>query len=123
MTAEWLDIYILPQPERYHLEMEMAVCFLVAIVLAEVWQAWRLRGKLITTVVVLLVGAYQVQQYRSYARTLVGPIDVAGTVEYQVAKWLDENLTGQRVFLSGSLRYWLNAFADNPQFGGAMTTQ
>ena len=118
LTAEWLDIYILPQPERYHLEMEMAVCFLAAIVLAEVWQAWRLRGKLITTVVVLLVGAYQVQQYRSYARTLVGPIDVAGTVEYQVAKWLDENLSGQRVFLSGSLRYWLNAFADNPQFGG-----
>ena len=118
LTAEWLDIYILPQPERYHLEMEMAVCFLAAIVLAEVWQAWRLRGKLITTVVVLLVGAHQVQQYRSYARTLVGPIDVAGTVEYQVAKWLDENLTGQRVFLSGSLRYWLNAFADNPQFGG-----
>ena len=118
LTAEWLDIYILPQPERYHLEMEMAVCFLAAIVLGKVFEAWRLRGKLITTVVVLLVGAYQLQQYRNYARTLVGPIDVTGTVEYQVAKWLDENLTGQRVFLQGSLRFWLNVFADNPQFGG-----
>ena len=118
LTAEWLDIYILPQPERYHLEMEMAVCFLAAIVLGKVWQALRLRGKLITTVVVLLVGAHQVQQYRSYARGLVGPVDVTGTVEYQVAKWLDENLAGQRVFLSGSLRFWLNAFADNTQLGG-----
>ena len=118
LTAEWLDIYILPQPERYHLEMEMAVCFLAAIVLGKVFEAWRLRGKLITTVVVLLVGAYQLQQYRNYGRTLVGPIDVTGTVEYQVAKWLDENLTGQRVFLQGSLRFWLNVFADNPQFGG-----
>ena len=118
LTAEWLDIYILPQPERYHLEMEMAVCFLAAIVLGKVFEAWRLRGKLITTVVVLLFAAHQVQQYRSYTRTLVGHIDVPGTVEYQVAKWLDENLTGQRVFLPGSLRYWLNAFADNPQLGG-----
>ena len=118
LTAEWLDIYILPQPERYDLEMEMAVCFLAAIVLVKVWQAWRLRGKLITTVVLLLVGAYQVQQYRNYASTLVRQIDVTATVEYQVATWLDENLPGQRVFLPGSIRFWLNAFADNPQLGG-----
>ncbi len=118
LTAEWLDIYILPQPERYHLEMEMAVCFLAAIVLVKVWQALPLRGKLVTTVVLLLAAAHQVQQYRNYARTLIGHIDVTGTVEYQVAKWLDENLPGRRVFLSGSLRLWLNAFADNPQFGG-----
>ena len=118
LTAEWLDIYILPQPERYHLEMEMAVCFLAAIVLGKVFEAGRLRGKLITSVVVLLVGAHQVWQYRSYAQTLVGHIDVTGTVEYQVAKWLDENLAGQRVFLSGSIRFWLNTFTDNPQFGG-----
>ena len=118
LTAEWLDIYILPQPERYHLEMEMAVCFLAAIVLVKVWQALPLRGKLVTTVVLLLAAAHQVQQYRNYARTLIGHIDVTGTVEYQAAKWLDENLPGRRVFLSGSLRFWLNAFADNPQFGG-----
>ena len=118
LTAEWLDIYILPQPERYHLEMEMAVCFLAAIVLVKVWQALPLRGKLVATVVLLLAAGHQVQQYRNYARTLIGHIDVTGTVEYQVAKWLDENLPGRRVFLSGSLRLWLNAFADNPQFGG-----
>ncbi len=118
LTAEWLDIYILPQPERYHLEMEMAVCFLAAIVLGKVFEAWRVHGKLIATVAVLLVGAYQLQQYRSYAQTLVGRIDVTGTVEYQVARWLDENLTGQRVFLPGSMRFWLNVFADNPQLGG-----
>ena len=118
LTAEWLDIYILPQPERYHLEMEMAVCFQAAIVLGKVWQALPLRGKLVTTVVLLLAAAHQVQQYRNYARTLIGHTDVTGTVEYQVAKWLDENLPGRRVFLSGSLRFWLNAFADNQQFGG-----
>ena len=118
LTAEWLGIYILPQPERYHLEMEMAVCFLAAIALAEVWQAFGRRGKLVTTAVVLLATAHQVQQYRNYAGTLVRQTDVTGTVEYQAARWLHENLPGQRVFLSGSLRFWLNAFADNPQFGG-----
>ena len=73
LTAEWLDIYILPQPERYHLEMEMAVCFLAAIVLGKVWQALPLRGKLVTTVVLLLAAAHQVHQYRDYARTPYRP--------------------------------------------------
>ncbi len=120
LTAQWLGIYILPQPERYHLEMEMAVCFLAAIVAGEMWRALGLRGKLVITLLMLLVVAHQVQQYRSYAGTLIRPIDVTGTVEYQAARWLDENLPGRRVFLSGSLRFWLSAFADNPQFGGGV---
>ena len=30
LSGEWLDVYIFPQPERYHLEMEMAICLVAA---------------------------------------------------------------------------------------------
>jgi hypothetical protein len=45
-------------------------------------------------------------------------VDIGGTVEYQEAKWLQANLAGGRVFVPGSIRFWLNAFTDVPQFAG-----
>src|SRR5262249_52760319 len=46
------------------------------------------------------------------------PIDIHSTVEYQAARWIGEHLPGSRVFTAGSVEYWLNTFADNPQLGG-----
>jgi hypothetical protein len=45
-------------------------------------------------------------------------VDIGGTVEYQEAKWLQERVAGGRVFVPGSIRFFLNAFTDVPQFAG-----
>ena len=117
LSGEWLGIYIFPQPERYHLEMEMAICLVAAFACEKIVGSNRgLR------LAVLLVGlglvAGQCHNYRDYAADLIQPADIESTVEYQVAGWLDKNLPGGRVFVPGSESFWLNAFADNPQLGG-----
>jgi hypothetical protein len=61
---------------------------------------------------------YPAARYSAYARRLIQPVNIAGTVEYQEAKWLQQNLAGGRVFVPGSIRFFLNAFTDVRQFAG-----
>jgi hypothetical protein len=57
-------------------------------------------------------------QYRRYAKKLDRAIDVRSTIEYREAQWFDQNLKGARVFVPGSICFFLNAFTDTQQFGG-----
>ena len=118
LTAQWADRYILPQPERYHLEMEMGLSLVVALGLG---YGLRKAPKAVLAVIGLLLLAGAVRQtifYRNYARNMIQPFDITRTVEYRTANWLGQNLPGRRVFATGSVQFWLNAFADNPQVGG-----
>jgi hypothetical protein len=41
--------------------------------------------------------------------------------EYRTAKWVHDHLPGERVLPSGSIRFWFDAWSDNPQpDGGSM---
>ncbi len=110
----WFDVYLMPQPDRYHLEMEMAVAILVVFGAARLPRRVR-QGAL---VVLLAFLAVQLHHDRRAAETWIQPRDITDTVEYHSARWLAENLPGARVFATGSTRFWLAAFTDNPQFGG-----
>ncbi len=124
----WSGFYVFPQPERYHLEMEMALALLVCFAgeghLRRAWDAiqkrWGRPRISAAALGVLVAGALAIQtaHYRDDAKRLIQPIDIRETIEYQAARWFDENLPGSRVFVTGSTRYWLNAFADNSQLSG-----
>ena len=128
LTWHWAGFHIVPQPDRYHLELEMALALLIPIAArAPLQRAWRAivsrTGKprpAAAAVCVLAAAAalMQTAHYRRDARRLIQPIDIRRTVEYQAARWIHENLPGSRAFVTGSTRFWFNAFADNPQFGG-----
>ena len=118
LSGEWLDIYIFPQPERYNLEMEMAICLIAAFACEKIVTGVSRGRGLAGLLVGFCLVAVQGRNYRDYATELIQPADIEATVEYQVADWLDKNLPGRRVFLPGSESFWLNAFADNPQIGG-----
>ena len=117
LSEEWLGVYIFPQPKRYHLEMEMAICLVVVFASEKIVGSSRGR-RLAWLVVGFCLVAVQWHNYRDYSTKLIQPVDIRATIEYQVADWLDENLPGRRVFVPGSESFWLNAFADNPQLGG-----
>ena len=118
LSGEWLDIYIFPQPERYNLEMEMAICLVVAFACENIVVGSSRRPRLAVLFVGFCLVVAQWRNYRDYSTKLIQPIDIRATIEYQVANWLDKNLPGRRVFVPGSESFWLNAFADNPQLGG-----
>ncbi|HEY6343738.1 MAG TPA: hypothetical protein VIY49_19770 [Bryobacteraceae bacterium] len=105
----------LPQPHRYSLEMEMALCILAAFafrpfILRLPWWA-----KAALLALALVAAGRQTIHDRRYARVLTQAIDVTQTPDYQAAKWLGVNLGGLRAFVGGDPGLWLNAFVDTPQ--------
>ena len=120
----WGNIAIVPQPIRYHLEMEMALALLAAFVagslfrFAPKWAAWAAMALL---VIVLI---HPMRQSRRYARDfLVKSIDIKQTTEWKTAQWLNQNWysgswRGGRVMVPGSTSFWLSAFTDTPEIAG-----
>jgi hypothetical protein len=134
----WFRLSLLPQPDRYALEMDM---FLWVAVVFTVWPLVRLipgsqwdkpaglsiRATLGLVVrrpalaIVLLLAAVSmpiVRHQRRSARWVARPIDIHTTIEYKTAKWLDAHMPGARVFAPGTIGFWLNAFSDAPQLTG-----
>ncbi len=121
LCAEWGHIALMPQPERYHLDMDQAFALAGFCVASLIGKTDALRRGCTASAValILLWGCYsQVRRYRPFARDWIQPIDVRQTSEYRIAKWFDRNMKGARVMAAGSASYWMNAFTDTPQIGG-----
>ena len=116
----WKGLSFLPQPNRYQIEMEPGLCLLAAFALEPL--ARRLSQKLrfaAATLAVIALSLMAASDY-AYARKLIHPVDVTGTIAYRQSKWIDSHLSGQRVFLSGENEFWFNLFADNPQLSAGL---
>ena len=118
----WFKLSLLPQPDRYHLEMDM---FLWVAVVFSVWPLMRWAGthvdrRHIAGICVILMIACMpiVKKQRRTARWEERPIKIESTIEYKTAKWLDAHMPGSRVFAPGTIGFWLNAFSDEPQLTG-----
>jgi hypothetical protein len=114
----WFRQSLVPQPERYHLEMDMAFCVLAALVIWPLIARISRRARAVVACAAAAAGiAIGVHQQRM-AHEMERPIDIRTTIEYQTARWLDANLPGRRVFAPGTIGFWLNAFSDAPQLTG-----
>ena len=118
LAADWTGVYLMPQPERYHLEMEIGLALVVAFGAGALFSRLPKSAGAFVAALLVLGAVQQTIVYRRAARGMIEPFDVTQTVEHKVAQWLDRNMPGQRVFATGSIQFWLNAFADNPQVGG-----
>lgn len=118
LPAVWWQIRLVSQPERYHLEMEMALTALAAFALARPVERLPRLPQVLVILGFALFCCLQIKPYHHYARDLARPIDVRNTSEYKVAQWLDQTMHGRRVFVPGSEYFWLNAFTDTPQLAG-----
>ncbi len=112
LLSAWFGVLLVPQPHRYHLEMEMALALAVAFLLGG------LKQRRAVASVLLLASVYPAVKAIKYANRLIRPVDIATTIEYQEAAWLDQNLKGGRVLAPGSVGFFLNVFTDTPQFAG-----
>jgi len=114
----WFRQSLVPQPERYHLEMDMALCVWASLLLwpllTRIPRRARVAAGCAAAAACLAIGVHQ----QRMAHKMEQPIDIRTTIEYQTARWLDANLPGQRVFAPGTIGFWLNAFSDAPQLTG-----
>jgi len=118
LTAYWTDIALLPQPHRYHLEMELGIALLAAAGLRRLLAAPRRTLAIALSGMLVVLGAIQFRNYRRFARHLIQPVDMSSTLEYRLANWFKQNLGERRVMAPGSVSFWMNAFTDTPQLGG-----
>jgi hypothetical protein len=117
-----LGISVVPQGNRYQLELELALCLATGCLCARVLEGPRYaRVGLIALLAVLSVR--QTAIFRHFARGLIRPVDISQTMEYKIARWIDAHMPGQRVMLSGDPQYLFNVLSNNPQFGGGHEPQ
>jgi hypothetical protein len=133
-----LGIYVVPQPHRYQIAMDMGV-WLAVVSGVDEWLlsrrggrgadpasgVWRPRAGLETrptwillAVVVALAFGVQARHAIRYGRHKILATDITKTANYRVVRWLDENFHGRRVMIGGSYSFHANAFSDIEQMHG-----
>jgi hypothetical protein len=114
----YFDFRITGEPLRLTPEFDLA-CILGAAALLG-W-LWSLGGRLPRLGVALLLAlsfsttlGYLRHAWQIFPRAT----DYQSRVEYRVTGWLAANMSGSRVYASGSMRFWFDAWHDLAQPGG-----
>jgi len=132
LCAYWFKLSIIPQPERYHLEMDMAFWLAAALLCGKpladargsdqshdregvVFGNTRMRAILLAALALAVPIA--IHQHRR-AQEIEKPIAIQSTVEYEISHWLGAHLRGQRVFAPGTIGFWMQSFSDTPMLTG-----
>lgn len=118
LTAEWAKIKIIPQPERYHLAMEIGIAMLVAAGLVWIWDRAPRPLGVAALLVLISAAGWQVHQYRLFARTILREEPAASRIEPANAREMQRRYPGERVYYTGSTQFWSDAFGSNPQLRG-----
>ena len=115
---DWFGWRLLPQPNRFYLEFELALAGLLGMALHFFYQRSSPYGKVLLAVLVVGICGSQVASYRQYVNAQLPPFDITKRVEYRLAKWFEANMAGRRVFAPGNISFWMNMFTDTPQVAG-----
>ncbi len=118
VAAEWFHIALVPQPERYHLEFDLALCLAAVLAFRAFDYKIPRRIKAPVAVALMVLSFFPVRLDRRFARRMVKPVTISETIEYQTAQWFDAHVQQGRVLAPGTISFWLNAFSDTPQLGG-----
>jgi hypothetical protein len=116
----WKGLNFIPQPSRYQLEMEPGLCLLAAFALDPLARKLPHNLRLAAAALFAIALGLMAAGDYVYARRLIRPVDVTGTVAYRQATWIGAHLPGQRVFVSGQNEFWFNLFAGNPQLSAGL---
>ncbi|KKM75022.1 hypothetical protein LCGC14_1394420 [marine sediment metagenome] len=120
------DLNLVPQPNRYAPELNMAAVILGAMLVTVVYDRFRSNaadlGKAaapaLVAVAVAAIVIISLPFLRAAWDATRASADISRTTEYQVARWLEDNTAGARVYATGTHAFWLNAFASVPQVRG-----
>jgi len=123
MSHYWFGLLVVGTPARYIPELDLALTLLALLMLhrgADLYGSWaassRWRGPaaLGLTVLLLCLTPYPRNAWKLYGED-PHPEE---RVEFQLSRWIDQNLPDTRVFVDGSLRIWYDVWHDLPQLGG-----
>ena len=126
----WFNLQLFPQPRRYVPEFDAGISLLIGLILTKLDKAslnWKgvsgisfpspRKAWVLAAVLVLLV--VNIKFLLPLSLTYAEPTsDLSNVPEFQIANWLSEHVTDQRVFATGSVAFWLDVFSNVPQVRG-----
>ena len=119
MLAFFAEIYLLPQPHRYHVAMDMAICLLVVFGFREAARRLPREAGAALVGIFSALAAVQTGYAVHYARASIHSIPkIEQTAVYKVAAWANDHLQGKRIFVGGAYGFYFNDFTDTPQMTG-----
>ena len=106
----YFGIPTVPQPHRYHLEVEMLIavllCGVFRIAFSRKWAA------ILLTPLLVVFFVSQLISFKRYADSIIHGIDIQTTAQYKVATWAREKLAPQdRMFVAGDTGFLFNLFS------------
>ena len=112
----YLGFRVTGEPQRLIPELDL-VLILVFIELTRA--AWRRKSFRIPAAAVVVIAFLPALQYLPHAWSpFPKSAPLSSVYEYQINQWIREHLPNERVFATGSLRFWIDAWADNAQTSG-----
>ena len=121
LSVAWFNVAIVPQPERYQLEMDLALCLAAVFWLKALADKIPRRFNAPLVAALIVLSLFPARRDRRFARRIVKPINISDTIEYKTAKWFYTHVHEGRVLAPGSSSFWLNAFTDTPQLDGGFS--
>jgi hypothetical protein len=105
------------EPERLVPELDLVLILATVTVCGWLWK----RG-LLARVAVVALGLYAVTGVKGWVRRshsyFEADANPQARIEYRMQDWVARNLADTRIFVTGSVRFWFNAWRDHPQVGG-----
>jgi hypothetical protein len=110
-----MGIAVVPLPARYGLEADVALSILAVelTLLLPVRLRWAIAIAAAIAAIPLAI------RERAFDVTLMQPVRVEDTAEFQVAQWIDRNAGAMRTMVSGDAEFWFNYFSAKPQLSGS----
>lgn len=120
----WLYEYggrqFIPQPSRYKMELSLGLSVTVAFCAQFLWPRAGRPMQFALCGLAVAFAAEQIVSLRLFAKQQLQNRDLAKTIEYRAARWIDANLDrNARVMMPGSMAQWLNAFSEHAQWTGS----
>jgi hypothetical protein len=109
----YFDVRVAGEPSRLAPELDLALLLLIVLLITSLWKVPRLRIEAVVLTIFLFLPApkYLKHAYSPFVRVA----NWEDQFERRITYWVSENLPGERVMASGTIRFWLNAWFDNPQ--------
>jgi hypothetical protein len=122
LGRQYLGLRVVGVQTRFVPELDLALILLGLEGLRRVWRARWVRfgwAPRVLAAVLLAAAFLPARHYLRHAWEVYPPDpDYRNRVEYRLTEWIARELPGSRVFATGSIRFWYDAWHDLPQVGG-----
>jgi hypothetical protein len=118
LAHRWLGFQVAGESHRLIPELDLFLILLWIEILRWLWNRKSRPVRIATVVSVAVVFSFAGSYLRHAWFPFPADRNWENRVEYKTAKWIQENAPSARVFVSGSIRFWLDTWANLSQMDG-----